>query len=164
MSAPAAQPRFLVDGMLVRVGKYLRCLGYDATWDVRWTTREALRRAAAEGRVLVTANTRLGEDLPLPEDAIVLQDAEPHLQLARVLQRLALDPRAQLFTRCIRCNVPLEPVAEPASVRDRVAPGVWARHRRYWTCPTCATVFWLGSHVANTCRKLGLVPPPGTVG
>jgi hypothetical protein len=25
-------PRFLLDGMLIRLGKYLRCAGYDAVW------------------------------------------------------------------------------------------------------------------------------------
>jgi uncharacterized protein with PIN domain len=26
----------------------------------------------------------------------------------------------------------------------------------FYTCPQCGTVFWKGSHVRNTCRKLRL--------
>jgi len=153
-----AAPRFLVDGMLIRLGTYLRCLGHDAEWQPGAGTRALARRAAAEERIFLTRNSRLGTEIPAPPRALVLTTDEPVAALRELLRALALDPSAHLFTRCIRCNVPLVP-ASPEAIAARVPEPVRARHRHFFTCPRCATVFWHGSHVANTCRKLGLEPP-----
>ena len=58
------------------------------------------------------------------------------------------------------CNVPLVPAPDREALRARVHPGVFARHRAFTVCPRCGTVFWFGSHVRNTCAKLGLPAPP----
>ncbi len=150
-------PRFLVDGMAVKLGKYLRCLGYDVAWEIGAGTRALARRAAEEGRVLLTRNTR--EDaFRAPPRWLRLEAEDPVEQLREVEAALFLDVRARLFTRCIRCNVELEEV-ERETVIERIPDGVRDRHRRFWTCPACHTVFWWGSHVARTCRKLGIEPP-----
>jgi len=67
-----------------------------------------------------------------------------------------------LFSRCIRCNVELGAVKDKQAVAERVHPNVLSRHERFFACPRCGTIFWHGSHVANTCRKLGLPPPAAT--
>ena len=153
-----AAPRFLVDGMLIRLGKYLRCLGIDAEWERGTGTRALARRADAEDRVLLTRNTRLGTEIEPPRRALVLASEDPVEQLREVAQALHFDPAEQLFTRCIRCNVELAR-ATPEEVEARVIPEVRARHRVFFACPKCRTVFWHGSHVANTCAKLGVEPP-----
>lgn len=152
------RPRFLLDGMLVRLGKYLRCAGYDAEWDRAAGTRALARRAEAEERVFVTRNTRLGEEVVPPPRHLVLRVDDPVEQFRELARAFGLDPTAHLFTRCIRCNVELR-AALPEEVAARVIPEVRARHRRFYTCPRCATVFWHGTHVANTCAKLGLPRP-----
>jgi uncharacterized protein len=157
MSDLAETPRFEIDQMLIKLGKYLRCLGYDARWDSK-STREAVRRADEDGRILLTRNTRLGEELPVPARFLLLADEDPVRQLARVVAELALDTRTHLFSRCIRCNVPLDAIPDLSTVRDRVPAGVLAMHEEFFRCPSCGTVFWKGTHVANTCRKLGLLP------
>jgi len=153
-----ATPRFLVDGMLIRLGKYLRCLGYDAEWEHGAGTRALARRAAAEERILLTRNSRLGTEIPAPPGAVVLSSDEPVAALRELARALDLDLATGLFTRCIRCNVELVP-APPEAVAARVLAAVRSRHQHFFACPRCGTVFWHGSHVANTCRKLGLAPP-----
>jgi uncharacterized protein with PIN domain len=152
-------PRFLVDSMAIKLGKYLRCLGYDAEWDAGATTRTLARRAEREERIFLTRNTRGGEEFALPPRSIELASDDPVEELAQVVRECALDVRSRLFTRCIGCNVELAPVADRESVRHRVAPEVLERYARFYTCPRCGTVFWKGSHVANTCRRLGIEPP-----
>lgn len=157
-AAHDASHRFLVDGMAVRVGKYLRCLGYDATWHEGEPTRVLARRADAEDRVFLTCNTRLGEDVVRPRRHLLLTGDDPVEHVRQVLRAFDLDPRPQLFTRCIRCNVEL--LDAPAElVAQRVPECVRERHLRFFTCPRCGTVFWRGTHVVNTCTKLGLPGP-----
>jgi uncharacterized protein with PIN domain len=155
---PDPEPRFLVDGMAVRLGKYLRCAGYDATWHPDESSAALARRATAEERVLLTRNTRIGSELAAPARWLALAGDDPVAHLHQVAAAFGLELARRLFTRCIRCNVALVP-ADPGDVAARVPEVVRARHALFFTCPACRTVFWRGSHVANTCRKLGLPPP-----
>lgn len=156
------EPRFLMDQMLVTVGKYLRVAGHDAEWDLRATRRELIVRANAGGRVFVTCNRRALDEVPRPAAGCTLAVGDPVAQFREIVRLFGLDAEAGLFTKCIRCNVPLDTVADHETVRGRVHPNVFARHRRFYACPRCGTVFWRGSHVANACRKLNLPPPEGT--
>src|SRR5262245_46976364 len=119
-------PRFLVDGMAVRLGKYLRCLGYDAEWELGAGTPALARRARAEERVLPSRNTRLGADIEPPPRWIALASEDPVAQLGEVARALGLDLAGRLFTRCIRCNVELV-AARPEEVAARVIEPVRAR-------------------------------------
>lgn len=150
--------RFLVDGMVVRLGKYLRCLGFDAEWELGAGTRALVRRARAEERVFLTRNTRLGSEIEPPPRWLALASEDPVEQLGEVARALELALEERLFTRCIRCNVELV-AARPEEVAERVLAAVRARHRQFFRCPRCGTVFWRGSHVENTCKKLGIEPP-----
>jgi len=145
--------------MVIKLGKYLRVLGLDAAWDLRLRTHELIQRANREGRVFLTRNRRLPDQYPRPEQLMLLQATDPVQQLAQVTVAFSLDARAALFTKCIRCNVPLNAVADKAQIRERVHPNVYNRHESFFACPSCGTVFWRGSHVTNTCRKLGLSRP-----
>lgn len=156
--APDSLPRFLVDGMVVRLGKYLRCAGYDAEWQPGAGTRALARRARAEERILLTRNTRLGTEIEPPPRWLALSSDDPVEELREVERAFGLALETRLFTRCIRCNVALR-AATPEEVAARVCAPVRARHRLFFACASCGTVFWYGSHVENTCRKLGLAPP-----
>ena len=155
----SATLRFMVDHMLIKLGKYLRILGYDAAWDAALRTHELILRANAEDRIFLTRNTHLAHQYPVPSKVLVLTATDPVAQLNRVVAQWALQPQARLFTKCIRCNVVLEEVGDKALIRERVHPNVYARFSTFYRCPSCGTVFWKGSHVRNTCRKLGLPPP-----
>jgi uncharacterized protein with PIN domain len=149
----------MVDHMLVGLGKYLRILGYDTAWDTRERTHELIRRANEEGRIFLTANAHLPEQFPPADRVLILKPHEPLGLLREVIDCLRLDVRRWLFSRCIRCNVALEAIADPRKIEDRVHPEVYRRHKHFYRCPTCGTVFWHGSHVRNTCRKLGIALP-----
>ena len=85
-----AAPRFLVDGMLIRLGKYLRCLGIDAEWERGVGTRALTRRADVEDRVLLTRNTHLGSEIEPPRRWLVLASEDPVEELCEVARVFAL--------------------------------------------------------------------------
>ena len=160
MTANSPPPRFMIDHMLIKLGKYLRILGYEAEWDLRLRTHELIQRANVENRIFVTRNRRLPSQYPSPRRLILLDATAPVEQLDALVADLHLDRHAGLFTKCIRCNVVLDKIPDKAAIRDRVHPNVYARFDRFYTCPGCGTVFWKGSHVRNTCAKLGIEPIP----
>ena len=149
-------PRFLVDHMLVKLGAYLRIVGCDAAYHPGERTHELIRRADLEERVFLTRNTHIPEQYPQPHRMVLLPQEDPVQQLHTVLGLFSIDPHERLFTRCIRCNVDLEFVEGRESLAGRVPERVLLRYERFWRCPACETVFWRGTHVQNTCRKLGL--------
>lgn len=151
------RPCFMIDHMLIKLGKYLRILGFDAEWDSTCRTHELILRANREGRIFLTRNTRLPDQYPHAMQVMTLVSTDPVVQLDEVVRRFNLEPREALFTRCIRCNLELTPVSDKNLVRERVHPNVLERYSSFYTCPRCHTVFWKGSHVRNTCAKLRLV-------
>ena len=152
--------RFELDHMVVKLGKYLRILGYDAEWNLGLRTHELIMTANREGRVFVTRNLGLAGRYPTPNQCMLLDQEDPAEQLGAVVTEFDLDSQCALFARCIRCNVLIESVSDKEQIRSRVHPNVLERYEKFTRCPNCGTVFWHGSHVRNTCRKLGL-PPPG---
>ena len=70
---PHPPVRFVVDHMLVKLGKYLRILGYDAAWDPAVRTHELIQRANVEGRIFLTRNGRLPEQYPRPDRVMTIR-------------------------------------------------------------------------------------------
>lgn len=151
--------RFMADHMLIKLGKYLRIIGCDAAWDLQVRTHTLITKANAEGRIFLTRNTHIAEQYPHPAGLFVLHEADPVKQFQIVVGNFQLDPQERLFSKCISCNMFLEKVSDKEKIRPLVHPNVYARFDFFFTCPRCGTVFWKGTHVANTCRKLGLTMP-----
>ena len=150
---------FMVDHMLIKLGKYLRIIGCDAAWELQVRTHALIARANAEDRIFLTRNTHIAEQYPHPNRLFVLHETNPVKQFQIVVAEFRLDPQPRLFSKCIRCNVFLEKAGDKEKIRPLVHPNVYARFDSFFTCPKCGTVFWKGTHVANTCRKLGLTKP-----
>lgn len=152
------EERFMVDHMVRKLGKYLRIIGYDAIWldDVR--THELIKIANKENRIFVTRNKHIYYEYPRPSMFLVVASDDPVYQLKEVMEKFNLNTD-RLFSRCIKCNVDLGCVEDKINIKDRVYPGVFLRYNRFYYCPLCSTVFWRGSHVYNTCKKLGIELP-----
>ncbi|MEJ2361895.1 MAG: Mut7-C RNAse domain-containing protein [Gammaproteobacteria bacterium] len=146
-------PRFLVDEMLQRLGRWLRAAGYDTR-----IAQDAhpdyylLRQAIAEGRLLITCDRKILEHRRAAKHVILLECSSLEECVQALSRQLPINWQYRPFTRCLVCNTPLHqatPSQEreaPASVHERQLPA------RY--CPTCQQVFWTGSHVKRMQRQL----------
>jgi len=137
-------PRFLADAMLGRLARWLRVLGWDTRYEPEIPDARLVTIANAEERVLLTRDRGLLRDLR-PVRALEVTRDEPLLQLVDVVAALALTAPAELFTRCLVCNVPLidVPPDEATLVVPPAAVGLPGPVRR---CPSCGRVYWYGSH------------------
>ncbi len=138
------EPRFVLDGHLGRLARYLRLLGFDATHQVQADDKPLAARAAAEGRILLT------RDLDLLKRRVIrrgyrVRSTDPRRQLAEVVQQFDLAGRFAPFTRCLACGDRLL-AATPAEVAAQLPPGVAGRYPAYQRCPGCGRVYWPGSH------------------
>nr|HID13727.1 hypothetical protein [Anaerolineae bacterium] len=135
--------RLLADGMLGRLAKWLRLLGYDTAYDNAATDPELARRARAEGRVLLTRDRELSARRGLR--TLLIQSEVLEEQVREVRDALG-PPPAPALSRCAVCNAVLEPVS-PAEIADRVPPYVLKTQAEFRRCPGCGRVYWPGSHL-----------------
>ncbi len=147
-------PRFLLDTHLGRLARYLRMLGFDAAHlsDSDPGDAALARWAGEDGRVLLTRDRRL-----LARKAVrygyFVRATVPKAQLIEVLDRFDLHTLVDPFSRCMCCNVPLEP-ADAEAVADRLPPDVRARYPVFYYCPACERIYWEGSHHARMQRLI----------
>lgn len=141
------KPKFIVDVNVGKLAKWLRILGYDAVFINGLDDEGLIRIAIAEGRILLTKDTRIlrrrvvySGELKL----VLIRADDVKGQLWQVIQTLNLAP-LDPFSICLECNEPLLP-REKEEVRDLVPPYVFLTQTQYMECPSCHRIYWRGTH------------------
>jgi len=146
-SAEADIARFVADAHLGGLARFLRMLGVDTAHEPAISDAEIRRLAREDDRIVLTRD----RDLLKCRDVLrghYVRALKPEAQLAEVAERYRLAERAQPFTRCLHCNLPLAPV-EKAAIAHRLPPQVAALHQSFTHCAGCDRVYWPGSHYAR---------------
>ena len=108
--------------------------------------------ARREQRIILTRDRRLLERKAVTHGCFV-RSQDPEQQLLFVLRRFDLTAAVRPFSRCMRCNEPLEPVAK-AAVLHRLPPMVRVEQQTFSRCPRCDRLYWPGSHWQRMRRRL----------
>jgi len=141
---PLRTPAFVLDVHLGKLATYLRMFGFDASYAPSFTDDQLVKISLGERRVLLSKDRALLHDTRL-ERAWAVRADDPREQLLEVVRRFDLAGSAKPFTRCLRCNTILVPVAKDA-VFDRIPPRVRERDDQFTICVECQGVFWKGTH------------------
>jgi uncharacterized protein with PIN domain len=146
----------VVDIMLGRLARWLRAMGYDTLFPGPMAgtagDRRLLQISRGEERILVTRDRTLAR-LAAPRGCL-LRAEQVDDQIAEAIARLRLAPgREQWLSRCLECNAPLEPWPREA-LADAVPDRVLEAHDRFVRCPSCARVYWAGSHADRMLARL----------
>lgn len=138
------EPRFVLDNHLGRLAAYLRMLGFDCLYQIRFDDEQMAKLVQEEDRILLTRDRRL-----LMRKAVThgycLRSLDSLEQLSEVIRRFDLKERIRPFHRCLRCNHPLEPVSKEV-VLDRLEPLTRLYFDEFQICPACQQIYWKGSH------------------
>jgi len=136
------EPTFLLDGMLGRLARWLRILGYDAAFEADREDSQLVRRARAEARILLTRDHALARRRGVR--ALLIGSEQLEDQLAQLQRELGL-ARVGRHPRCLVCNEPLEPIPRD-QVWGLVPPYIFVHHSDFYLCPSCERVYWPGTH------------------
>jgi hypothetical protein len=123
--------KLLLDGMLGRLAKWLRLLGYDTAYFADLDDNELVRLARAQGRTLLTRDTELARRRGL--SSLLIESDELEEQIQQAISELHLETK-QPFSRCPVCNTLLQEVEKP-SVKERVPPYVFRTEEHFSLCP-----------------------------
>jgi len=144
---PLRQTRFVLDSHLGRLAAYLRALGFDTRYENHSPDEELARISRGEHRILLTRDAGL-----LKRSAVthghLMRETSPRLQLAEVVERFDLRRSVALFSRCLRCNTALDPIAKE-SIAARLPDRTRNLYTEFFTCQTCGRIYWKGSHYAR---------------
>jgi uncharacterized protein with PIN domain len=144
--------RFVADGHLGGLTRGLRLLGFDVAYLKNAHDRQLLEVMARENRALLTRDRRL------LMHGIVQHGYCPHSQNAQeqtieVIRRFALSELIVPFTRCLRCNAPLE-AASKADVIDNLEPLTKIYYDQFRRCTGCKQIYWSGSHFPKLQKRI----------
>lgn len=133
--------------MLGHLARWLRLLGYDAPQPKR------LPAQAAPGEALLTRR-RAWQGRP---GVVFIKHDRLEDQLGQVLDELELTPEPRrFFSRCLDCNVPVEPLAREAAA-GRVPDYILDTAEGFTHCLGCGKVFWPGSHGKRARERLAAI-------
>lgn len=137
-------PRFVLDGHLGQLARYLRMLGLDTRYQTDRDDAALARITGGEDRILLTRDVGLLKRSRVTYGAFV-RATDPDAQIREVLRRYPLDAHLDPLTRCIRCNHVIEPVPK-REVLDDLPPQIRHDFDRLFQCTGCDQVYWKGSH------------------
>ncbi len=140
----ALETTFIADSMLGKLTKWLRIAGVDVEYKKDITDEELIRRANSEGRVILTRD-RFVVKRKAAQDYLLIWGNYLREQLEEFFQVFRLDTLDSAFTRCIRCNLPLNAM-ERNEARYRVPIYVWETQEKFKSCPSCLRIYWSGTH------------------
>jgi uncharacterized protein with PIN domain len=144
--------RFVADGHLGGLTRNLRLLGFDVAYRQNADDRQLLEVMVRENRALLTRDRRL------LMHAIVQHGYYPRSQNAdeqtiEVVRRFNLSELIAPFTRCVRCNAPLEEAAK-AEIIDKLEPLTKIHYDQFRRCPDCKQIYWSGSHFPKLQKRI----------
>ncbi|MGE5555813.1 MAG: Mut7-C RNAse domain-containing protein [Methanocella sp.] len=158
--------RFLADGMLGGLTRWLRMLGQDVLYSTELSDNELLSLSKGEGRVLLTRDLELYKRaVSRGIEAFYAEGEGEAERLAGVAKRYGLTLEIDMDrSRCPLCNGKLE-VAPKEQLKDKLQPNTYRHYNQFWQCPNCGQIYWQGSHWKHISQTIALaqqkiVPAP----
>jgi len=147
--------KFVANGHLGKLVRDLRLLGIDVAYDPLVEDQQLVRIATSENRALLTRDRRLLM-YAIIRHGYYLRSQDPLEQTLEVLRRFDLGSALAPFTRCLRCNAPLEP-AEKANVIGQLEPLTKIYYEQFRRCSGCGQVYWSGSHFEKLQKRIATI-------
>jgi uncharacterized protein with PIN domain len=145
------RPRFDVDEMLGSLAKWLRILGYDATYERDKKDDAIVEFARNESRLLLTRDKVLAKRMggnALYVNSDVLDD-----QVRQVVRTFDLHFDEDR-TRCARCNGPLQRIDKVEAEREAPERSLTMTDE-FFRCDDCKKLYWKGTHWKMILARIG---------
>ncbi len=136
--------RFVLDGHLGRLARYLRLVGFDTSYSNAWSDHELVSISTGQHRILLTRDVGLLKHGAVTHGYYV-RATDPPRQLTEILGRFHLADCLVPFTRCMQCNGLLQP-ADKREIAHRLPPRTRDHFDEYRICASCERIYWKGSH------------------
>ncbi|MEM2137151.1 MAG: Mut7-C RNAse domain-containing protein [Candidatus Methanomethylicia archaeon] len=138
---------FVVDGMLGKLCRWLRMLGYDTIYLRDNSDENILSFAKNSSRILLTRDFSLyrkTRKLGLKSTYINSGFIEDQLQQLYLEYGIRLTIPYE-YSRCPICNTILR-MGSRIDVDGMIPENIKNSYENFWICDNCGKVYWVGSH------------------
>jgi uncharacterized protein with PIN domain len=141
------QPKFITDGMLGKLTRWLRILGHDVEYTGSMDDKELIQKAKKEDRVLLTRDVELYKQaVTKGAEAFLIEDPNQTANLASLAKRFKLRLEVNVkISRCPKCNGTIRTVSKTEIV-DKIPATTSSNYNNFWQCEQCGQVYWRGAH------------------
>jgi len=150
--------KFLADGMLGKLTRWLRILGFDVKYSNILEDNELSAIAEEERRILLTKDLELYQRATAKGvKAFYVTGETGEARLSELAKQfgisLVIDMKKSL---CPRCNTKLQ-FTHKEKLAGKVEENTYAHYSDFWRCPRCGQIYWQGSHWNNIYSTLKTV-------
>lgn len=152
-----SKPRFLIDGMLGKLARWLRLLGQEVNYMNQSGDDELIEEALNRRYVLLTSDVALHRKaLVRGVDSVLVTARDEPGRIAQLAERFQIPLQVNPDeSKCPRCGFALKKIGKQ-EVEGKVPEKSFHRHEEYWVCsnPECSKIYWRGSHWRNIEKTL----------
>jgi uncharacterized protein with PIN domain len=149
--------KFIADGMLGKLTRWLRMLGQDVAYSVQLSDSELLELSEKENRILLTKDLELYKRaVARGIDALYLEGEKESERLAELGKRYGLKLAIDMEkSHCPMCNTKLMTTPKEL-LSSQLEKNTFLYYDKFWKCPNCGQVYWQGAHwkqISNTINE-----------
>jgi len=139
--------KFVTDGMLGKLTRWLRMLGHDVEYMGSMNDKELIQKAKTERRILLTRDVELYKQaIARGAEAFLIENPNQTADLANLARRFKFKLEIDVkVSRCPKCNSKIKAVTK-ASVSEKIPPTTSSNYEEFWQCQGCGQVYWHGTH------------------
>jgi uncharacterized protein with PIN domain len=139
--------KFIADGMLGKLTRWLRMLGQDVTYSNQFEDAELIMTASKEHRILLTRDSELYQRAIAKDiDAFYVEGRTEAEKLAELAERFDFPLTIDLKrSRCPRCNAKIR-LTSKEKLAGKVEKNTFIYYDEFWKCAKCGHIYWQGAH------------------
>jgi uncharacterized protein with PIN domain len=139
--------KFIADGMLGKLTRWLRMLGQDIKYFNQFEDAELIMTAKKEHRILLTRDSELYQRaVAKGVDAFYVEGRTEAEKLAELAERFDFSLTIDLSrSRCPRCNTKIQ-LTPKEKITGKVEKNTFIYYDEFWKCPKCGHIYWQGAH------------------
>jgi len=146
--------KFLTDGMLGKITRWLRMLGYNVKYSNIFDDSTLISIAKTEQSILLTRDAELYRQAVNNEvEALYLEELNEVEKLARLAEKFGIKLDIDMRTsRCPKCNARIKRIPK-REVEEKVEKNTFSNYQDFWKCMNCEQIYWQGAHwtkITNT--------------
>ena len=147
--------KFIADGMLGKLTRWLRMLGQDVTYSTQLEDDGLLALAEKEQRVLLTRDSGLHQRAIAKGVGVFYVEGRTEAEkLAELARRFGFPFTIDLArSRCPKCNARIH-LTPKETLAGKVERNTFIYYKEFWKCSKCGRVYWQGAHWDGICSTL----------
>lgn len=146
-------PVFCADGMLGKLARWLRFMGFDTVYaGSEGTDQQIISYVKDMGMILLTSDRLMAS---MYGDSLLIRSNVISEQIRAVISRFRPDP-GKFMTRCSVCNSTLHDI-KLEKVDLRVPDSVKESRLAVMECQGCGRLYWHGTHYCSILMKLNSI-------